>query len=110
MGEQTLERQVLLAHSLGNFILAILHGFFAAFLLEPLTNLVACPRGLNNVAGLQLRIQWYQASVNPGAHGPVAHLGVYRISKVNRSSALGKGNHVALRGKDIDFGATDFKP
>src|SRR5690606_39059695 len=124
-----LDRQVLLAHRLRDRVLAVLDRLLAAFLREPLTDLVARPgaldeaqpvaaragglglRGehLDDVTVLEGRVERRQAAVDACTHRAVPDLGVHRVRKVDGGRARGQGDDVALGREDVDLRARELK-
>ena len=102
--QEALDRQVLLAHRLGDGVLAVLDRLFAALLGEPLADLVAGARALDEpepVAGrsgglrlrredvddvpvLERRVERHEPAVDAGAHRAVPDLGVHGVREVHR--------------------------
>ena len=129
VGEQPLDRQALLAHELGDLVLAPLDRLLAALLGEPLPDLGARPRRpheaepvarragvgvlgrehLDDVAVVERGLQRHQPAVHPGADGVVADLGVDGVGEVDRGGTGGQRDHVAARREDVDLGAVDLE-
>ena len=107
----------------------MLDSLFAAFLREPLADLVASPRALheieppltrsriralrgenlNHVAAAQGALQRHQATVYLGAHGAVTNLGVHGVSEVDGGGAGGQADHLALRREHVHLFSADFE-
>src|SRR5690606_20884143 len=122
-GEQPLNRQLLLAHDLGDRLFALLDRCFAALLGEPLPDLVAGSSAFHEVqpvaarAGVvglgrddlhglpvvQLAVEGNQTAVDAGPHRAVADLGVHRVGEVDGGGALRQGDDVPAGGEDEDF-------
>ena len=101
---QPLERQALLAHGLGEGVLARLDHLLAALLGEPVPDLVAWPAAertndsqsregprrvglggehLDDVAVVEPALERDEAAVDPGADAVVADLGVHGVGEVD---------------------------
>ena len=129
VGHEPLQGQVLLAHGLGQQVLAAVDRLFAAFLAEPLPDLVAGPGALDEVlpvlagpgalrlggedlhpvAVVQFAVERDELSVDPCSDGAVAHLGVDRVGEVHRGRSGGQGHDLALGGEDKHFAGIDLE-
>ena len=122
------DRQVALAHGAGQVVAAFLDGLAAAFLAEPLPDLVAGLRALDEaqpvagrtggiglggehlhgVAVLQFGVQRHQTAVDARAHRTMAHLGVHGVGEVDRRGLRGQGHDLALRREHVDLGRAEI--
>src|SRR5215218_750343 len=120
MGHQPLQGQVLFPHGARQQFLAALDRFLAALLAEPLPDLVPGTGALDEVlpvlagtstfglggedlhpvAVVEFAVERNKFAVDPRADGPVAHLGVHRVSKVHGRRAGRERHHFALRRED----------
>ena len=111
------------AHRSSELFAAVFDRLFAALLREPLADLAAGTRALDEaepvttgsgvfvlrgedldgVAVLQLRVQGDEAAVDAGAHGFVSDLGVHGIGEVDRGGTGGQAHHLALGCEDVDL-------
>src|SRR6266542_2701862 len=120
---EPLQRQAGLAEGADQRLLAGLDGVLAALLGEPLPDLVARPRclddrqpvprrtgvgclggeDLDRLAVLERVLQRHQPLVDARAHAAVADLGVHGVGEVDRGRARRELEDVALGGEDEHF-------
>ena len=126
---EPLERQALLAHDLREGLLALVDHLLAAFLGEPVPDLVAGARRpheaepvargparvglgrehLDDVAVVEPALERHEAAVDPGADAVVPDLGVHGVREVDRGRPGRQPDELALRGEDVDLAGVDLE-
>ena len=126
-GQQRGNRQIALAHRTRQLVLAFLNRLGAAFLAEPLADLVArlrafheaqpvarraCSVGFrgehfDRVAAFKFRVKRDEPPVDAGTHGAVADLGVHGIREINRRGIRRQGDDLAFRCEHVHFGSAE---
>ena len=127
-GQQRVDRQVAFAHRPGQLVATLLDGLGAAFLGEPLANLVARLRtldetqpvarrpgrigfGRQNLDGVPIverGVKRHQTSVDTCAHRAMTHFGVHGVREVDGRGMSGQGYDLAFRREHVDFGRAEI--
>ena len=120
--------KVLFSHCTRDGIPALLNCLIAAFLGEPLANLIACAGALDkvqpvlarpgvwvlggehldDVACSQCGLEGDEATINLGAHGAVSDFGMHRVGEVDGCRPGRKPDDTPLRGEYVDLFGTDL--
>ena len=120
--KQCVDRQIALAHRAGQLVAALLDGFSTTLLGEPLANLVARLRtldetqpvtrrpgrigfGRQNLDGVPIvkrGVKRHQTSVDTCAHRAMTHFGVHGIREVDGRGMSGQGYDLAFRREHVD--------